>query len=89
MLCFILGILLGLMGAVAGLSFLAYWLCSRSHSHAAERFMGGIGQALGFHHASSSEPSALDMDVEAVEEPRDLQDDAGGKGVDCRFFPTE
>jgi hypothetical protein len=43
---FILGLLLGMIGTLTGLGFLAYWLFIRSNNLAAARFVNGIAQAL-------------------------------------------
>lgn len=43
---FILGLLMGLLGAMGLVGFLAYSLCSRSNHIAVARFINGIAQAL-------------------------------------------
>ncbi len=43
---FILGLLLGLLGAIGLIGFLAYWVCSRPDSAAVAKFLGGIADAM-------------------------------------------
>jgi hypothetical protein len=43
---FVLGLLTGLLTAIAGFGLLAYWVCTRSNNIAAARFINGIAQAL-------------------------------------------
>lgn len=53
---FILGFLGGLLAAIGAFGFLAYWLCSRSNTMAAAKFVNGIAQALASKHAGPLTP---------------------------------
>jgi len=59
---FILGLLIGLLLAVALIGFLAYWLCSRSNTLAVAKFINGIAQALAALRPKSSEPPSATRD---------------------------
>lgn len=43
---FLLGLLTGLLAAVVGFGFLAYWVCTRPNNMVVARFVNGIAQAL-------------------------------------------
>jgi hypothetical protein len=76
---FVLGLLTGLLAAIAGFGLLAYWVCTRPNNIAVARFINGIAQALAaqrergktagpsMHHADRREDvreSSLDMSNE-------------------------
>jgi hypothetical protein len=52
---FLLGFFMGLLAAIGGFAFLAYWLCNRTNNVAAAKFMIGCAQALA-HRPKSSAP---------------------------------
>jgi len=42
----VLGFMAGLLAAVAGIGFLAYWVCTRPNNIAVARVINGIAQAI-------------------------------------------
>jgi len=67
---FILGIFLGILTAIGLILFGTYWICTRSDTQAAAKFiLGIIAQALA-HGPNAPEPAAPGKDGEAKEEAR-------------------
>jgi predicted phage tail protein len=51
----VLGFMAGLLAAVAGIGFLAYWVCTRLNNIAVARVINGIAQALASPQSKSRE----------------------------------
>ncbi len=60
---FVLGFMMGLVGAVILFGVAAWWVCSRSDSVAVAKFINGIAQALA-HRPKTSQPATAGKKVE-------------------------
>jgi hypothetical protein len=76
---FLLGLFMGLLAAIGGFAFLAYWLCSRSNNIAVATFINGLAKALA-HRPKAREPLTPGENREATAQARGARKEETGEG---------